>query len=224
MELYTVLELDPNNRFNITTSDIKRQYKLLAKQYHPDKYNAPDAKEKFIEIHMAYETLIDEEKKRTYDSTLEFDQNDDWWDVLCKKYEWTKVFFSSPDDFQHDLNNLNKLRWNELKLSENIVRKLGEKIPVQITWKKDIILQVKINKNEFFGEVHIKRTIKYVRHLHKLNGIVLSFNLNLCEIDLELNRVSNYDEELISFDGKGNECIEDGRIVVGDLHFDIEII
>ena len=220
MELYSILELDPNNRFNITSADMKRQYKFLAKRYHPDKYNAPDAKEKFIEIHMAYEVLVNDEEKQKYDQTLEYIHDDDWWDELCTKYKWTKVFFSSEDDFQHDMKNLYKLKWNEFKLSENIVRQLGEKIPLQISWKPDIILQVKVKNGYDFC---IKRKIKYIRHLHILNGIILSFQHSNCELEFQLEPDKNYKEELITYEGLGNEIIKDGRIYSGDLHLDIDV-
>jgi len=41
----------------------------LAKQWHPDKNKSPEAKSKFAEITMAYDTLSDSEKRKTYDTT-----------------------------------------------------------------------------------------------------------------------------------------------------------
>jgi molecular chaperone DnaJ len=49
--------------------DIKKAYFALAKKYHPDVNKDPDAKNKFAEINVAYETLGDSEKRRTYDAT-----------------------------------------------------------------------------------------------------------------------------------------------------------
>ena len=53
---------------NATKIQIKLAYRRLAKKYHPDK-NKKDlkAKEKFIEIHEAYETLCDPERRAHYD-------------------------------------------------------------------------------------------------------------------------------------------------------------
>ncbi|KAJ2692591.1 mdj1 protein precursor [Coemansia sp. RSA 1285] len=48
-------------------SDIKKAYYQLAKKYHPDANKEADAKERFIKIQEAYDTLSDETKRQTYD-------------------------------------------------------------------------------------------------------------------------------------------------------------
>lgn len=50
--------------------EIKRAFRKLAKQYHPDmqKGNKKQAEEKFKEISEAYEALMDDEKRKRYDS------------------------------------------------------------------------------------------------------------------------------------------------------------
>jgi molecular chaperone DnaJ len=47
--------------------DIKRAFRKLAFQYHPDRNKEPDAEEKFKEISEAYAILSDQEKKQQYD-------------------------------------------------------------------------------------------------------------------------------------------------------------
>ncbi|WP_019140981.1 DnaJ C-terminal domain-containing protein [Noviherbaspirillum massiliense] len=49
-------------------ADIKKAYRKLAHQYHPDVSKDPKAEEKFKEVAEAYATLKDPEKRREYDS------------------------------------------------------------------------------------------------------------------------------------------------------------
>lgn len=47
--------------------DIQREYKKLARKYHPDISKEPDAEERFKEIGQAYDVLRDEKKRKLYD-------------------------------------------------------------------------------------------------------------------------------------------------------------
>ncbi|MDP2090797.1 MAG: DnaJ C-terminal domain-containing protein [Candidatus Gracilibacteria bacterium] len=64
MDLYSILELDKS----ASKEDIKKAYRKLAMQYHPDR-NAGDkaAEEKFKQINEAYSTLSDDTKRQQYD-------------------------------------------------------------------------------------------------------------------------------------------------------------
>jgi DnaJ family protein B protein 11 len=53
---------------NANTNQIKKAYRKLAKELHPDQNkNDPKAQEKFQDLAAAYETLIDPEKRKIYD-------------------------------------------------------------------------------------------------------------------------------------------------------------
>ena len=53
-----------------TDADIKKKYRKLVRQYHPDVSDAPDADNKIAEINNAYETIRDKDKRAEYDAML----------------------------------------------------------------------------------------------------------------------------------------------------------
>src|ERR671934_2949550 len=50
-----------------TADDIKRAYRKLARQYHPDVNPDPSAQDRFKEINAAYEVLSDDQKRQIVD-------------------------------------------------------------------------------------------------------------------------------------------------------------
>ncbi|MFP3854666.1 MAG: VWA domain-containing protein [Anaerolineales bacterium] len=55
---------------NATTEQLRRAYRQAALKYHPDRADAPEDNEVFLEISQAYETLIDPEARKEYDKQL----------------------------------------------------------------------------------------------------------------------------------------------------------
>ena len=49
-------------------ADIKKSYQRLARKYHPDRSDDPQAKEKFQKVNTAYQTLKDPQKRAEYDA------------------------------------------------------------------------------------------------------------------------------------------------------------
>ncbi|MBX6770366.1 MAG: molecular chaperone DnaJ [Chloroflexi bacterium] len=52
---------------NATEEEIRKAFRKLAFQYHPDRNHSADANEKFKEINEAYEVLSDPQRRREYD-------------------------------------------------------------------------------------------------------------------------------------------------------------
>ena len=63
-DLYSILNVSKSSN----DSEIKKSYKKLAFQYHPDKNKLEDAEIKFREISEAYEILTNPDKRRMYDN------------------------------------------------------------------------------------------------------------------------------------------------------------
>ncbi|UZJ80593.1 molecular chaperone DnaJ [Fictibacillus sp. KU28468] len=70
-DYYEVLGLDKN----ASSDEIKKAYRKLTKQYHPDVNKEADAAEKFKEVREAYDTLKDPQKKAQYDQFGHTDPN-----------------------------------------------------------------------------------------------------------------------------------------------------
>ncbi|MCD8511968.1 MAG: molecular chaperone DnaJ [Bacillus sp. (in: Bacteria)] len=70
-DFYDVLGVDKN----ASEADIKKAYRKLARQYHPDVNKAADAEQKFKEVKEAYDTLSDSNKRAHYDQFGHTDPN-----------------------------------------------------------------------------------------------------------------------------------------------------
>jgi len=62
-DYYAILQISKSASQN----EIKKQFRLLAKKWHPDKKQSNDAEEKMAQINMAYEVLSDDKRRKMYD-------------------------------------------------------------------------------------------------------------------------------------------------------------
>ncbi|XP_033107710.1 dnaJ homolog subfamily C member 16-like isoform X3 [Anneissia japonica] len=69
---------DPHNvlgvRRTASLKDIKRQYKKLVREWHPDKNDDPEAQQKFIQIKGAYDKIFSEKKRRHDENRQRYQQ------------------------------------------------------------------------------------------------------------------------------------------------------
>lgn len=62
-DYYDILGVSKNS----SPGDLKKAYRKLALEWHPDRNKSPEAEQKFKEINEAYEVLSDSQKKAAYD-------------------------------------------------------------------------------------------------------------------------------------------------------------
>jgi molecular chaperone DnaJ len=70
-DYYEVLGLDKK----ASGDEIKKSYRRLAREFHPDVNKSPDAEVKFKEVKEAYDTLSDDQKRANYDRFGHTDPN-----------------------------------------------------------------------------------------------------------------------------------------------------
>lgn len=141
MDLYSVLWLDKQ----ASKEEIKKAYRKLAMQYHPDR-NSWDkgAEEKFKEINKAYEVLSDDSKRKNYD--MFWDSSGRWspfwggfswwvdvdlWDIFESFFGW---WFNS-----NNRKRKTSQSWEDLEYVLNIDLKTS------IYWWKE---KISFNKKE----------------------------------------------------------------------------
>lgn len=130
---------------NATQEEIKKAFRTLAKQYHPDVNPSPDANEIMQQITEAYEVLSDIEKRKQYDKKLgnipKTSQNTSVYS------SYTKTKSESEADFEEWLNiylynirkryNINKLEdlekilinvFESFKYSEDLNKNVSKKV------------------------------------------------------------------------------------------------
>lgn len=96
--LYDELGVDPS----ASNSEIKKAYRKLATQFHPDKNKSPEAEEKFKKINAAYSILGDEQKKKEYDIV-----GDDIFGGFSRKTQrQTNSEFSFNEDIENIFRNM----------------------------------------------------------------------------------------------------------------------
>ena len=80
-DYYKILEVEED----ASEEEIKLSYRRLAKKYHPDLNRTdPKAKDKFIELHEAYDTLSDPQRRKIYDQAGYNPRNIDLGDMFWK--------------------------------------------------------------------------------------------------------------------------------------------
>lgn len=98
-DYYKILGLNKEN----SLQDIKKQYRKLSMEYHPDRNKDPNAEDKFKEINEAYSILNDNEKKYKYD--MEFNMFQGFY--MFQPFNNSDNTLNNPNLNDFDINNFN---------------------------------------------------------------------------------------------------------------------
>ena len=115
-DYYAVLEIGTDS----TESDIRKAYRRLAKQYHPDVNKAKNAHEKFIEISEAYEILINhsQQHKVPFATATTEEQN-------ANDYRANEEFERFRQEAREKAEQQEKMRYETFKKQHEAFQKSG---------------------------------------------------------------------------------------------------
>ena len=194
-DYYKILGVDKN----ATDAEIKKEYRKLAKKYHPDvNQNNEAASNKFKEINEAYEVLSDKEKRKQYDmfgSNYNFSGGDNFdphfsgfsgFDGFTNSNAYSRNSYSGfgrqpqRQKYETSLNLSVKEAYSGIERVlyvniNNSPKKITVKIPRGITTGK----KVKVNgdKYKLDGDIYVK--INVINDEYRLEGLDLIKTVSL---------------------------------------------
>jgi hypothetical protein len=113
---YAVLQLDEH----ATPEEIKKAYRRLAKQYHPDVNKSPDAHDRFIEITEAYEFLINHWPGHITGSGNKGSQNQGYTD-----YRWTEEYERFRKESREKAQRQARMRYEKFRKQHEAFQESG---------------------------------------------------------------------------------------------------
>jgi len=162
MDYYKILGVEKNS----SNDEIKKAYRKLAKQYHPDiNPNDKTIENKFKEINQAYETLSDKNKRRIYDHGGQDQKQYHPYENGYSKHAFNDVFndIFGPHEFNQFFGGRQRFHHNEnytaeipitleevytgvereitLKLPSGEIRKINVKVPQGISGGHKIVFK-----------------------------------------------------------------------------------
>jgi len=93
---------------NASKEDIKKAFRQLALQYHPDRNKSPDASQIFIEVNEAYLILYDDEARQKYDKEYDYHFREEFVSHEEPSYQYDYYQNNSSVFNDPDLNNWSK--------------------------------------------------------------------------------------------------------------------
>lgn len=154
-------EMDPYKILGVTRSasqaEIKKVYKRLAKEWHPDKNKSPGAEDMFIKITKSYEILSSEDKRANYDR---YGQTDDTqpYGGNGRYGQRQEGFYFDESFFNFPFNSKNQRDFADSKYTLHFNQYVNEVVPD--SYKRPYL--IKITSDWCFSCIHIEPVWKEV--------------------------------------------------------------
>ncbi|KAM7404398.1 hypothetical protein PAMP_011743 [Pampus punctatissimus] len=153
-------EMDPYKILGVTRSasqtEIKKVYKRLAKEWHPDKNKNPGAEDMFIKITKSYEILSNEDKRANYDR---YGQTDDTQPYGSGRYGHRhNSFYFDESFFNFPFNSKNHRDFADSKYTLHFNQYVNDVVPD--SYKRPYL--IKITSDWCFSCIHIEPVWKEV--------------------------------------------------------------
>lgn len=179
MNPYTILEVSPQ----ASDEEIKKQFRKLAQQNHPDRGGN---EEKFKQINLAYSILSDPVRRKHFDSTGEYNINQDIRQQVLNNLSML---------ITHFMNNLDPEMENLIVCMKNDIAR--EKVAIGVNITNTITAISKLEK--FLRKIKRKKEGENVLKMFVASQIknhessILSFNRNLEVCDEMLKLLEDYE-------------------------------
>ncbi|XP_008278427.1 dnaJ homolog subfamily C member 16 [Stegastes partitus] len=153
-------EMDPYKILGVTRSasqaEIKKVYKRLAKEWHPDKNKNPGAEDMFIKITKSYEILSSEDKRANFDR---YGQTDDTQPYGNNRYGHRHdSFYFDESFFNFPFNSKNHRDFADSKYTLHFNQYVNDVVPE--SYKRPYL--IKITSDWCFSCIHIEPVWKEV--------------------------------------------------------------
>ncbi|XP_051913314.1 dnaJ homolog subfamily C member 16-like [Hippocampus zosterae] len=163
-------ELDPYKTLGVTRSasqvEIKKVYKRLAREWHPDKNKNPGAEDMFIRITKSYEILSSEDKRANYDR---YGQTDDTQPYGSGRYSGHRhdTFNFDESFFNFPFHSKNQGEFSDSKHSLRFNQYVNDVVPD--SFRKPYL--IKITSDWCFNCIHIEPVWKEVVQEMEMLGV-----------------------------------------------------
>uniref|UniRef100_A0A3Q2E3E6 DnaJ (Hsp40) homolog, subfamily C, member 16 n=1 Tax=Cyprinodon variegatus TaxID=28743 RepID=A0A3Q2E3E6_CYPVA len=178
-------EMDPYKILGVTRrasqAEIKKVYKRLAKEWHPDKNKDPGAEDMFIKIIKSYEILSSEDKRANYDR---YGQTDDTQAYGGGRYGPPQdSFYPDESFFNFPFNTKNQRDFTDSKYTLHFNQYIGEVVPD--SYRRPYL--IKITSDWCFSCIHIEPVWKEV--VQEMEG--LGVGIGVVDVGYE-RRLANH--------------------------------